>query len=270
MIIIAILIFGLLITVGGFFLNAYIFNWVTKLFKVSNANYKTAIRISLFQLIYGVMAAIIISIIFSLVKIQSLSNIFLAIIGAYILHKLLVKYYQTNLKKNIAIYISYTIVIIIISTITALFIILPIRKYVVRPFYVKGAAMDPNFVDNEYMLFKMWDKNFKRSEVVIFKYPRNSQEYFLKRIVGLPGEKIQMKDGNVYIINSANPNGFKLDEPYLQPDMKTYSIDEEIINLKKDEYYVLGDNRMASKDSRSFGPVNKSFMVGKYWLSPMK
>lgn len=270
MIIATILIIGLLFIIGGFFFNAYILNRITKLFKVNNTNYKTALKILLLQLIFSVIAAIIISLILYLADLRSLSNLFLFVAGGYILHRLLTKYYQTDWKKNIYIYILYSIATIIISVAVTLLIVVPVRQFIVQPFYVKSASMEPNFVDNEYMLFKMWDKNYQRSEVVIFRYPRNPQEYFLKRIVGLPGEKIQIKDGNVYIFNDQNPDGYKLDESYLPPGTQTSTIDGEIVSLPDDEYFVLGDNRATSRDSRSFGSVNKSFIMGKYWLSPMK
>jgi len=148
----------------------------------------------------------------------------------------------------------------------SLAIILPVRYYLIQPFYVKGASMEPNFHDHEYLIIDEISYRFNtptRGQVVVFRYPRNPQEYFIKRIIGLPGEDVQIKDGQIIIFNSDNPDGFILDENYLSTDLMTYGASEEKVTVGPDEYFVLGDNRNASKDSRSFGPVNSSFITGK-------
>jgi len=145
-------------------------------------------------------------------------------------------------------------------------IIVPIRYFLIQPFFVKGASMEPNFHDKEYLIIDEISYRFEapaRGQVIVFRYPRNPQEYFIKRVIGLPGEEIQIKDGKVTIFNSANPQGFILDEKYLPADFTTYNQDETRKQIGADEYYVLGDNRGASKDSRYFGVVNKSFITGK-------
>ena len=167
--------------------------------------------------------------------------------------------------KNFFIFIFELIKVVVIS----LLIIIPIRYFLIQPFYVKGASMEPNFYDHEYLIVNEISYRFnapERGDIVVFRYPRNPQEYFIKRIIGLPGERIQIKDSNIYIYNQDNPDGIKLKELYLTPDAKTYSMDEKIISLTKDEYYMLGDNRNYSKDSRSFGPVNEGFIIGKILL----
>ncbi len=148
----------------------------------------------------------------------------------------------------------------------SLAIILPVRYYLIQPFYVKGASMEPNFHDHEYLIIDEISYRFNtpiRGQVIVFRYPRNPQEYFIKRIVGLPGEELQIKDGQISIFNNEYPEGLALTEKYLSIDLITYGQNEEKITIGPDEYFVLGDNRNASKDSRSFGPVNKSFITGK-------
>jgi signal peptidase I len=148
----------------------------------------------------------------------------------------------------------------------SLAIILPVRYYLIQPFYVKGASMEPNFHDHEYLIVDEISYRFKepiRGQVVVFRYPKNPQEYYIKRIVALPEEEVQIKDGKVWIYNSQEPNGFVLQEEYLSDNLNTYSNSEIKIRLDRDEYFVLGDNRSASKDSRSFGPVHDSFITGK-------
>ncbi|MDD5031693.1 MAG: signal peptidase I [Patescibacteria group bacterium] len=155
--------------------------------------------------------------------------------------------------------------IIVIS----LVIIIPIRYFLVQPFYVKGASMEPNFYDHEYLIIDEISYRFgdpERGDIIVFRYPKNPQEYFIKRIIGLPGERIQIKEGQVYIFKNEVSDGFILDESYLESGTKTYSLAEDIISLGEEEYFVLGDNRNSSKDSRSFGPVNRSFITGQVVL----
>ena len=167
--------------------------------------------------------------------------------------------------KNFFSFIFELAKIVIIS----LVIIIPIRYFLIQPFYVKGASMEPSFYDHEYLIideisYRLGEPN--RGDVLVFRYPKDPQEYFIKRLIGLPGEKVQIKDGNVIIYNDENPDGVILEEPYLEPGTKTYALNEDKIAIGDNEYFVLGDNRNSSKDSRSFGLVNESFITGKVLL----
>ena len=168
--------------------------------------------------------------------------------------------------RNFFSYIFELLKIVVVS----LAIIIPIRYYLIQPFYVKGASMEPNFFDQEYLIINEVGYRMKapvRGDVIVFKYPRDPQEYFIKRVIGLPGEKVQVKNGEVYIYNEANGwRGEALNEVYLPAGLKTYGLSEDVVALNDSEYFVLGDNRNASKDSRFFGAVNKSFIVGRVWL----
>ncbi len=151
----------------------------------------------------------------------------------------------------------------------SLVIIIPVRYFLIQPFYVKGASMEPNFFDHEYLIIDEITYRFnepQRGDIIVFRYPRNPQEFFIKRLIGLPGEQVQIKEGSVYIYNQEHPDGFKLDEPYLGEGVKTYGLSEDKVVLGDNEFFVLGDNRNSSKDSRSFGPVNKSFITGRVLL----
>ncbi len=126
--------------------------------------------------------------------------------------------------------------------------------------------MEPNFYDHEYLIVDEITYRFEapqRGDIIVFRYPLNPQEYFIKRIIGLPGEKVQIKDGKVYIYNNENKDGVALDEPYLAEGVQTYSLTDETVTLGDKEYFVMGDNRNSSKDSRSFGPVNESYITGR-------
>ena len=149
----------------------------------------------------------------------------------------------------------------------SLAIIIPVRYYLIKPFYVKGASMEPNFYDHEYLIIDEITYRFsgpKRGEPVVFRYPFDRQQYFIKRIIGLPGETIKISEGKVSIINNQNPQGVTLVEDYLLPAMQTHG--DHLVTLSDDEYFLLGDNRTSSLDSRMFGPVKKSEIVGRTLL----
>ncbi len=154
--------------------------------------------------------------------------------------------------------------------IVCLVIILPIRWFIIQPFYVKGASMEPTFHDHQYLIineigYRLGDP--QRGDIVVFRYPEDPQEYFIKRIIGLPGEKVEIRDNAVYIFNDSHVDGFRLDESaYLASNVMTYDPEAKVVTLRDGEYYVLGDNRTSSKDSRSFGPVSRSFLTGRVWL----
>jgi signal peptidase I len=149
----------------------------------------------------------------------------------------------------------------------SLVIIIPVRYFLIQPFYVKGASMEPNFHDNEYLIIDELTYRFHppvRGDIVVFRYPKDPQEYFIKRVIGLPGEKVEIKDGQVFIYNQEFKDGVALDESYLSSDVKTYANEgTESVTLGQNEYYMMGDNRTESKDSRSFGPVDISFFTGR-------
>jgi len=142
-----------------------------------------------------------------------------------------------------------------------------IRYYLFKPFYVKGASMEPNFYEKEYLIIDELSYRFRppvRGEVIVFKYPENPKEYFLKRVIGLPGETIKISSGQVSIINNDHPEGVLVDESYLPGGIQT--IGERTIKISDSQYFVLGDNRPNSYDSRRFGPIERSAIVGRAWL----
>lgn len=149
----------------------------------------------------------------------------------------------------------------------SLAIIIPIRYFLIQPFFVKGASMEPNYEDGQYLVIDELSYRLRepeRGEVIVFKFPKNTSEFFIKRIIGLPGETIEIKGAEIKIKNKGNPDGFVLDESsYLKniPNLGEYTM-----TLGADEYFVLGDNRSASYDSRRWGPVPKNDLIGRVWL----
>lgn len=146
-------------------------------------------------------------------------------------------------------------------------IVLPVRYFLIQPFDVKGASMQPNFYDGQYLVIDELSDRFSqpdRGQVIVFRYPLDPSQFFIKRVIGLPGETVQVADGHLTIYNAANPNGFVLSEPYLAPG--TVTSGTEKLTLGSDQYFVMGDNRPESLDSRSFGPITASAIVGRVWL----
>jgi len=150
--------------------------------------------------------------------------------------------------------------------IIALIIVVPIRYFLFQPFFVKGQSMEPNFENGDYLIVDEISYRFRnpqRGEVVVFKYPNNPSQRYIKRIIGLPGETIKIADGQVIIFNN---DGRKiLDEgDYLNPS--TFTPGNIRITLDDNEYFVLGDNRIASADSRRWGPLPKEDIIGRVFI----
>jgi signal peptidase I len=167
-------------------------------------------------------------------------------------------------------------------------IIIPLRVFLIQPFFVQGASMEPNFEDKEYLIvnefgYKTTDigfvfggekrifftvkpfKELKRGDIIVFRYPKNPSVYYIKRVIGLPGEKIEIRDNKIKIYNAQNPEGFVLDESgYLSSSVETNG--DQVVQLSDTEYFVLGDNRNYSSDSRSWGPVPERNVIGKVLL----
>ena len=124
--------------------------------------------------------------------------------------------------------------------------------------------MESTFLDGDYIFinelaYLIGDP--QRGDVAVFKYPLDKREFFIKRIVGLPGETVEIKIGKVIIYNDANPKGIVLPESYLDANQQT--IGNMRVELGEDEYFVLGDNRLRSSDSRRWGPLDRSLITGK-------
>lgn len=148
--------------------------------------------------------------------------------------------------------------------IVAFIIMIGFRIFVAEPFVVSGSSMVPNFHNREYLVVDKVSYRFsepKRGDVIIFRYPKDTTQYFIKRIIGLPGEKVQIDNGRVKLYNSEHPDGSYIDEPYLPSNDITFG-KEDIVSLGSDEYFVMGDNRLASSDSRVWGVLPKHDIIG--------
>lgn len=158
--------------------------------------------------------------------------------------------------KKFGLFIFEIVKVVLIS----LAIILPVRMFLVQPFYVEGASMEPNFYDKEYLIIDELSYRFHepaRGEVVVFRNPDNNKQYYIKRVIALPGETVEIASGKVSI------NGKELNETYID-DLSSQSFAQ--LTLGPDEYFVLGDNRSVSRDSRVFHALPKKLIIGRVWF----
>jgi len=157
---------------------------------------------------------------------------------------------------------------VIKMVVISLAIIVPVRYYLVQPFFVRGASMELSFDNGDYVLIDEITFKFRqpqRGEVIVFRAPKDKTQFYIKRIIGLPGEIIRIKDGRVIIFNAENPEGFILNESeYLNEEVVTDGDLET--NIDPNEYFVLGDNREYSSDSRIWGMVNENLISGKVFF----
>ena len=168
--------------------------------------------------------------------------------------------------------------------ILAVIIIIPVRVFLFQPFFVQGSSMEPNFQDGEYLVISEFGykqtnigwfdspwfqvkpfQKIARQDIAVFRFPKNTEEFFIKRIIGLPGESVEIKRGKVILYNQEHPEGWVLDESaYIGPDVLTQDMPR--VQIGEDQYFLMGDNRMFSYDSRAFGPVGKDKVIGRVLL----
>lgn len=139
-----------------------------------------------------------------------------------------------------------------------------VRHFVFKPFYVKGQSMEPTFFEREYLIINQFTYRFRspeRGEIIVFHPPTGVKDFYLKRIIGLPGERVRIEDGNVIVCDT---ECHVLDEWYLDGTVETEGNVQ--LTLGPDQYFVMGDNRPNSFDSRRFGAVDADLIVGKIWF----
>lgn len=147
----------------------------------------------------------------------------------------------------------------------AALIVIPIRMYVAQPFLVEGPSMEPTFHTGDYLIVDELSYRFgtpQRGDVAVVDDPNRSGLFLIKRIIGLPHETVVIENGTITIIPENDPRGFTLQEPYVEHTRGT-SITEE---LGANEYFIMGDNRAQSLDSRVFGPVHRNELEGRVFL----
>jgi signal peptidase I len=148
----------------------------------------------------------------------------------------------------------------------ALLIVIPIRYFLFQPFFVQGQSMEPNFEDGDYLIIDEISYRFRdpqRGEVVVFKYPNNLSQRYIKRIIGLPGETVEIENGQVII---SSEGGEKILEESDYFPSSIFTPGDVQLSLGENEYFVLGDNRSSSSDSRRWGALPQEDIVGRVFL----
>ncbi|MCU0653592.1 MAG: signal peptidase I [Candidatus Pacebacteria bacterium] len=147
--------------------------------------------------------------------------------------------------------------------ILALAIVFPIRIFLFQPFVIQGQSMEPNFHEADYLIVNELSYRLRapeRGEVVVFFYPLDTTKRFIKRIIGLPGETVEIANGKVTIMGTDGKT-VVLDETYIPADLR--APDMPASKLGENEYFVLGDNRPSSSDSQDWGVLPKKDIIGK-------
>lgn len=168
---------------------------------------------------------------------------------------------EQPIPKKIGIFFWEIAKVVILAGITVFFV----RHFIFKPFYVKGQSMEPSFSEHDYLIVDQVSYRLrepKRGEVVVFHPPTGTKDYYLKRIVGLPNERVRIENGKVIVCKLSCE---VLDEKYID-DTNFGKNSNYSITLGEDQYFVLGDNRDNSSDSRIFGPVDREAIVGKIWV----
>ncbi len=150
--------------------------------------------------------------------------------------------------------------------IIALLIVLPIRLFVAQPFIVSGASMETTFSSGQYLIVDQISYRIHepvRGDVIIFRYPKDPSKYFIKRIIGIPGDTVTIEGNRVSLTNTEFSEGITLDEPYVREMAPNTTLTEV---LGDGEYFVMGDNRDASSDSRMWGVLQRDKIIGRAFL----
>jgi len=147
--------------------------------------------------------------------------------------------------------------------VAALVLVIAVRGLFVQPFVMSGQSMSPTYSAGDYLLIERVSTKHERGDIVVHKYPQDRSKVFLKRVIGLPNETVAVQNG---VVTITTPEGetFELNEPYVSEQNRTN--DNLTMLLGADEYFVLGDNRAASSDSRVWGPIQRSDIVGEVWI----
>jgi len=150
-------------------------------------------------------------------------------------------------------------------TVGALVIVLVIRAFIAQPFIVSGLSMYPTFDNANYLIIDELSYRFEapaRGDVLVFRYPNDPSIFYIKRIIGLPGEKLVSVDGIITVYpNASSTVGTTLSEPYIESDHRSF--DSWNFTLGPTQYWMMGDNRNESSDSRYWGPLDRSFFIGR-------
>ncbi|MEW6448415.1 MAG: signal peptidase I [Bacillota bacterium] len=150
------------------------------------------------------------------------------------------------------------------SLVIAIVLAILIRAFIFQPFYIPSGSMMPTLFQGDRIIVSKLSYRFhppERGDIIVFRFPLNEKKNYVKRLIGLSGETVQLSDGKLFI------NGREIPEPYLPPN--TYFADYGPVKVPENSFFMLGDNRMNSEDSRVWGFLDRRLIVGKaiilYW-----
>lgn len=161
---------------------------------------------------------------------------------------------------------EHPLIEIIRFSLIALIIVVPVRMFIAQPFIVSGASMENTFESGEYLIVDQVSYKLHqpaRGDVIIFRYPKDPSKFFIKRVIGLPGDTVTIDGSTVRISNTEFPEGFILEEPYIKSMKQGTTLTE---TLGDREYFVMGDNRDQSSDSRMWGVLQEERIIGRAYL----
>lgn len=247
---ILLILYVLLIIAAGIGIGGYILFWLSKRWEFTHATLKKSLQIAFL----ANAASFLPLVVFFVVRDDVSRGIIVAVFALAVYLGLITVFYRQSFPRSIGLTVTYMIVAGVAFTILSAVFITPLRLFVVQPFYVKGDAMEPTFQEGDYLLIQKIQRSFKRGDVVVFSYPPDNKEkrFLIKRIIGLPGEILEIKAGALHI------NGARIE---VSPIVGPWEYDQRV-ELKKDEYFVVGDNMGKSFDSQIFGPISSSSITG--------
>lgn len=243
-----------------FLFQAAILFGAGRLLKIATLTYKSTLKITFFLIVAQIVLIFILVAFFHphpVLVVSLLPIIFL------LLHYFFRKYSHSTWKRSFGIFLIYIVSSIVLSYAVDFLMVKPIRNYIMSPFYIEGPAMSPTLNSHDYVFIKKWGKQYTRGDIIVFlylnqsEYPAMNGSFLVKRIIGLPREKVAIQNGKVFI------NGSILEETYIK--IQTPGTTSLVLN--KDEYFVLGDNRSESLDSRFYGPISSADIQGKVFFT---
>jgi len=244
---------ALLLIVASIIVNIFIFQWFAKRNSLLGINFRKAFLILLIWGLVTIATGLLLTILLNIIGLQAGVLPFLInnVIGLVVFYFIVNKFSPVSFLKALKIYILYIVTVTAVS----LLIVVPIREFLYSPFVVSGVAMNPIFQTGDYLVIEKIGDTYGRGNIVVYEYEPG--KFFIQRIIALPGEKVRIENGKVFINNT------RIDEPYIQGITMWESTS---ITLRNTEYFLMGDNREHSNDSRFIGAISKDKILGEYLI----
>lgn len=220
---------------------------IKKLLKVANPSYGKALAI----ITVAGIAKVIVDLVLDAIKLGPSASLAVSFFLVFVVfHWILKKFYRVDWQKSLQAYIAFAVV----ATVLDLSVIIPTRRFMVEPYYVRGDGMIPTYQDRDYLLINKFDRRFTRGDVIIHRHPSDRKQFFIRRIIGLPGERVEIAGDGGLTVNGQQ----RLESNVLGQRSATTTL-----MLQEGEFFVLADNQDSAMDSRLYGPVAAKDILGK-------